>query len=79
MAILLAFFGLMRKSEISVPVGLVFNAEVHSSRGSVVFLFDSKGKLTGMKIWLARAKCDKKGVSCWIHFAWIGGWLYPVV
>ena len=77
-AILLAFFGLMRKSEFAVPVGLLFNPATHLSRESVVFLYDPEGRLTGMKIWLARAKCDQEGVGCWIHFAWIGGWLCPV-
>jgi hypothetical protein len=59
-AILLAFFGLMRKSEFSVPVGVQFDPVVHLSRGSVVFTYDSAGELVGMKIWLAQAKCDQE-------------------
>jgi hypothetical protein len=77
-AILLAFFGLMRKSEFAVPVGVEFDPRWHLSRGSVVFVFDASGNKTGMKIFLARAKCDQEGKGIWIHFAFVGGWLCPV-
>ena len=77
-AILLAFFGLMRKSEFSVPAGVEFDRVIHLSRGSVVFTFDAEGRLAGMKIWLAQAKCDQERTGAWIHFACVGGWLCPV-
>ena len=77
-AILLAFFGLMRKSEFAVPVGVEFDRVIHMSRGSVVFSYDKEGKLAGMRLWLAQAKCDQERKGAWIHFAWVGGWMCPV-
>jgi hypothetical protein len=77
-AILLAFFGLMRKSEFTVPAGARFHHKVHLSRGSVHFMYDSSGGLSGMKVWLAFSKTDQFGVGCWISFARVGGWCCPV-
>ncbi len=78
LSILLAFYGLLRKSEFTRPDGMLFDPLLHMSWKSFMFEFDGAGRVVSMKYWLARSKTDQDGVGCWVHYAFVGGWLCPV-
>ena len=69
---LVAFFGLFRKSEFTLPDGVRFDPLVHLTRGDVVFIRDSRGKLLAVDLHVKFYKNEQLGSSTAVPLSFTG-------
>jgi hypothetical protein len=71
-AMLVAFFGLFRKSEFTLPDGTRFDPLVHLTRADCVFVRDSRGKLLAVDLHVKFYKNEQLGSSTAVPLAYTG-------
>jgi hypothetical protein len=76
-ALVLAFFGLLRKSEFTAPSATTFDPETHLARRDVAFQWRGK-KLASMTVHIKYSKTEAFGAGYAIPVAASGGRLCPV-
>lgn len=77
-ALLLAFFGLLRKSEFTVSPGTPFDATRHLARQDVRFLYDSAQVAVGMEVHVKFSKAHQTGCVQPVPIAARGDDICPV-
>ena len=77
-AVLLAFFGLLRKSEFTVAAAGRFDPDFHLSRGQVRFTRERSGAITSMDVYVRFSKTAQFGTNVAVPVARVGGLLCPV-
>jgi hypothetical protein len=77
-ALLLAFYGLLRKSEITVPSASAFDPCQHLTRRRVRFSRDLSGTVISMDVHVRYSKTHQYGNEVPIPFARLGGECCPV-
>jgi hypothetical protein len=79
-ALLLGFYGLLRKSEFTVADGTVFDPKRHLSRGDVMFLAAEDGRSwTGVEVHIKFSKAQQFGCDHGVPIGFVGGPLCPVL
>jgi hypothetical protein len=77
-ALLIAFYGLLRKSEFTVPSAAAFNPLQHLTRRRVRFSRDPSGTIISMDVHVRFSKTHQYGNEVPIPFARLGGDFCPV-
>jgi hypothetical protein len=77
-ALLLAFYGLLRKSEFTSPSASAFDPQTHLTRRRVRFCRDPSGSIISMDVHVRFSKTHQYGNEVPIPFARLGGDCCPV-
>jgi len=79
-ALLLGFYGLLRKSEFTVADGTVFNPKRHLSLEDVMFLAAEDGRSwAGVEVHIKFSKAQQFGCDHGVPIGFVGGPLCPVL